>query len=395
MYEFNKIRRYWWIGPRAIVYTLFVMCQNFIQSIFESEIEGRGIHQLSSGISPRDAVSNEILEIRNILKKIGYNSQIYAERIHPELKFKVKKYTNYKKRCKDDIFIYHQTVGINFLDFIKNLDSKIIMIYHNITPPEYFVGINDKIANQCRLGLKQINELKKTVDIVVAKSEYSKNDLENIGYQNIQVMPILLDKTKYELNPIKNIISKYKNSVNILYVGRIVKHKQVDEIIKIFHYYNCNINPNSNLFLIGKPLNFDDKYYLSLESLIENEKIKNVHFIIGADDKKLVTYYSLADVFIIMSKHEGFCVPIVECMMFKVPIIANNSSAIPDTLGEGGILIKKETHREIAKLIDKIVNDETFRDSLIEKQSNQYKKLYPKDNVSFLMDILNLVKKIE
>jgi glycosyltransferase involved in cell wall biosynthesis len=208
-------------------------------------------------------------------------------------------------------------------------------------------------------------------------------------------MPILLDKTKYEPNPIKNIISKYENSVNILYVGRIVKHKQVDKIIKIFHYYNCNINPNSNLFLVGKPLNFDDNYYLSLQSIIKNEKIKNVHFIIGVDDKKLVTYYSLADVFIIMSKHEGFCVPLVECMMFKVPIIANHSSAIPFTLGKGGILIKNETYGEIAKLIDKIVNNETFRDSLIENQSNQYKKLYSKDNVTFLTDILNLVKKIK
>src|SRR3989344_1039271 len=243
MYGFRKIRRWRQKGPRVIVHTLFVQSRNLIQSLFEKKIKGVGIHQLTPEISPRDAVSNEILEIQKILKKMGYNSQIYTQGIHPELRFRVKKYTDYKKRDKNDIFIYHQTVGIDFLDFIKNLDTKIIMIYHNITPPEYFDGINEKIASLCRLGLKQLNEIKNIVDIVVAHSEYSKNDLVMHGYQNIHVMPILLDKKKYECSLIKNLISKYKNSINILYVGRLAKNKQVDKVIKIFHYYNCKINP--------------------------------------------------------------------------------------------------------------------------------------------------------
>ena len=378
IYGTRKIRRYFKTAKERIQRKL--------------EREGQGIHQILVTMETKDAISNEAITIKNILKKMGYNSQIYAQIINPELKYKVRKYTDYKKHGPNDIIIYHHSIGIDFLDLIKNLDCKVIMIYHNITPPEFFLGINEKLACLCRLGIHQLEELKNLVNVVVTKSEFSKNDLVKLGYQNVQVMSMLLDKKKYEKEPIKNFISKYQNSINILHVGRLTKHKQVDEIIKIFHYYNDKINPNSNLFLVGRPVNFSDMYYLSLKSLVKKEKIKNVHFITNADDKKLITYYSLADVFITMSQHEGFCVPLVEAMMFKVPIIANNSSAIPYTLGEGGVLINNETYEEVAKIIEKITDDKTFRNQLIVKQSHQYQKLYLKDNISLLRELITQLK---
>jgi len=353
-----------------------------------------GVHQLLPTVSPYDAIGNEVFVIQSILTKLGYDSKIYAENIHPDLKRKVKKLTEYKQnKEKNDIFIYHHSIGSNVFDFIESLDKKIIMIYHNITPPEFFEDINDEISELCHLGRTQLEKLKNKVEFAVAASEYSRIDLEKLGYKKTTVIPILLDMQKYKKQPDQDLISKYQNYTNILYVGRITPSKRIDEVIKIFHYYNSNINPDSNLFLLGMFDGLSDKYYLSLKLMIEKTGIKNVFFVTDANDKILVTYYSLADLFITMSNHEGFCVPLVENMFFRVPIIANNSSAIPYTLGNAGVLIKEETFEEVGELVDLILGDEKLKKEIIEKQTKRFSELYNKNNMDILDDLIRKVTK--
>ena len=122
------------------------------------------IHQLLPTISPYDAIGNETFVIQSILKNLGYDSKIYAENIPPDLTNKVKKYTEYKQN-KNDIFIYHHSIGSNLFDFIESLDRKIILIYHNITPPEFFEGVNYVLADLCHLGISQLEKLQKQVSI--------------------------------------------------------------------------------------------------------------------------------------------------------------------------------------------------------------------------------------
>ena len=351
------------------------------------------VHQLLPTINSFDAIGNEACIIQDELKKLGYHSEIYAQNISPSMKNRAKNFQNYKKSEGDnEIFIYHHSIGSDLLDFILSLDSKIIMIYHNITPPEFFEGKNNDLADLLRLGKIQLEKLKTCIDFAVGDSEYSRLELEKIGYKKTAVFPILLDKKKYEQKLDQTLVSKFKNSSNILYVGRIAPNKNVEEVIRIFHYYSSNINPNSNLFLVGG-FEVSDNYYQSLKSMIHNVKIKNIHFISDADDRKLVTLYSLANIFITMSKHEGFCVPLVESMLFKIPIIANNSTAIPYTLGDAGFLISDETFEEVGELVDVILGDKTVKNDIIEKQTKRLSAIYEKDNKTMLDDLIRQVNK--
>jgi len=352
------------------------------------------IYQLLPTLNPFDAIGNEACVIQDELKKLGYHSEIYAQNIHPSMKNKAKNYQDYKKsEDTNEIFIYHHSIGSDLFDFILSLDSKIIMIYHNVTPPEFFEGTNNVIADLLKQGKIQLEKLKTRIDLAVGDSEYSRLELEKIGYKKTGVFPILFDMKKYKQKPDQTLISKYKKSTNILYVGRIAPNKNVEEIIKIFHYYSSNINPNSNLFLVGRFDGVSDSYYQLLQSLIHKAEIKNIHIITDADDKKLVTLYSMADLFIIMSKHEGFCVPLVESMIFKIPIIANNSTAIPYTLDGAGFLTSDETFEEIGELVDVILGDESIKLDIVQKQTKRLSTLYEKDNKTMLDDLIRQVIK--
>ncbi|MDE1725691.1 MAG: glycosyltransferase family 4 protein [Thaumarchaeota archaeon] len=348
------------------------------------------IHQILPTISPHDAIGNEAILIQNTLTKMGYDSQIFAENIHTSMS-NVKSINDYNNSNKNDIFIYHHSIGSGLLDFILSLKCKIIMIYHNITPPEFFDGTNSTIADLLRLGRKQLEILKNKISLAAGDSEFNRLELEKIGYENTTVLPILLDFSKYLIQPDQSLISRYRDYINILYVGRIAPNKRVDDVIRSFAYFNQNINPKSNLFIVGRSNGIADRYLDSLQSLIENAQIKNVHLVTDADDKKLVNFYQIANLFVTMSLHEGFCVPLVESMYFKIPIIAHNSSAIPYTLGDSGITVKDETYEEIGELFDFILLHPELK-KIIEKQTNRFHSIYAKDNESMISDLLHLIK---
>jgi len=342
-------------------------------------------------MSGYDAIGNETITIQKTLRKMGYNSEIYAENIHPSMNGQVKSYKEYKSNDENDIFIYHHSIGSGLDNFITSLRSKIIMIYHNITPPEFFDNTNPLIAHLLRIGRSQLITLQNKISFAVGDSEYNRLELEKIGYKKTGVLPIMLDRSKYENRVDPNLTEKYKNFTNILYVGRIAPNKHVDQVIKTFAYYNYNINPQSNLILIGGFDGVTDRYYQSLNSMISASKTKNVHFITNASDNQLVSFYKVADIFITMSDHEGFCVPLVESMLCKVPIIAHDSSAIPYTLGGSGILVKNESIEEIGELINIVTTESDLRTIIIEKQIARFNEIYAKDNQSMISEILNLV----
>lgn len=345
----------------------------------------KSVHQFLPTLTPYDAIGNEVLIIKKILKNLGYSSEIFAENIHHSLKNEANFFKTYKNK-NEDIIIYHHSIGSSLCDNLKKFDSKILMIYHNITPPKLFENINPEIAKLLQLGIEQLITLKDIVSFSACDSEFNRQELEKIGYKKTDVLPILLDFSKY-----KKSSDTSKNNKNILYVGRFAPNKCIEDIIQSFCYYNLNIDSESNLFLLGQVSDHDKCYFEFLKKTVDKNKLKNIHFITDANNKSIINYYSKSNLFITMSNHEGFCVPLVESMHFKIPIIAKDSTAIPFTLGNGGILIHEETFEEIGELINLVINNDKTNISLIKEGSNQLEKIYSKTNEEF---IINLLKKI-
>jgi glycosyltransferase involved in cell wall biosynthesis len=303
--------------------------------------------------------------MQSLFREWGYTSHIFAENIHLKTTaFYDKKYKKYSH--KDNILIYHYSIGSGITEFFKTLPDKKILIYHNITPPEYFIGINESLYKLLKDGRDSLPSLIPSVELAIGDSEYNRQELENVGFSRTAVLPILIDFDTYpQFN--KSLIKKYTDDyVNLLFVGRISPNKKQEDILKIFYYYK-SINPKSRLFLVG---GFDgNKRYLDqLHDIVKKLQLSDVVFTGSIPFEDLISYYKIADVFLCMSEHEGFCVPLVESMFFNIPIIAYNSTAVPYTLENSGILVKEKRYDEIAEFIDVIINDDDLKMKIIEKQ---------------------------
>jgi glycosyltransferase involved in cell wall biosynthesis len=333
-------------------------------------------------LSVGDAIGNEVMQIHDLLEGWGYKSEIFAENIHPQLRQKAK-YYKYYQDSPDNILIYHYSIGSNITDFVKNLKSKIIIRYHNVTPPEFFDGVNEQFKMLCKKGRDDLKALNNVAVLSLANSEYSQLELDALEFKNIAVMPLIIDFNQYEGSD-KDIIKQYDDEYkNLLFVGRILPQKKQEDVIKSYYYYKKYINPKSRLFLVG---NYDSyrEYYEQLQKSINKLRLNDVYFTNMVDFKQLLSYYKLADAFICMSDWESFCVPLVESMYFNIPIIAYNSTAIPSTLGNSGILVNKKRYEEIAELINCILENHELKDHIVRKENERLHE-FEKENVSKIL----------
>lgn len=329
------------------------------------------IHQILPSITPGDAIGNEVLLIRDLLRSWGYESDIFAQHIHPDVQ--ACSYKEYElESSPHNLLIYHFSIGSEISDFIKGLPDRKIMMYHNITPSHFFRGINDTLMHLLDQGRKELESLSQVFDLALAVSEYNRIELERAGYSETAVLPLLIDFSKYQShNP--EILKKYSDDwVNILFVGRISPNKKHEDIIKVFYYYK-SINPKARLLISGD-WSGCEPYFQALQSLVQRLGLSDIHFLGKVPFRDLVSYYMVSDIFLCMSEHEGFNVPLVESMFFGIPIIAYNACAIPYTLGDAGVLVNKKDYLEIAELINVIISNANIKQRLISKQNERLKE---------------------
>ena len=336
------------------------------------------INQITATMSVGDAISNEVLAIKRILDNMGIENNIYAENIHPKLKKYVNNYREYKGN-RDHILINHFGIGSAVNDYVIKLRNTIKIIrYHNITPSSFFEGYNLVTSRLCNLGREQLKNSKEIYTYSLAVSEYNKEELINLGYNNITVIPIIMELDDYKKKPDDNIIKKSKKDIkNIVFVGRVSPNKKQEDIVKSFYYYNKYFNNNSRLFIVG---NYEgmERYYKQLNDLVCTLNLeKYVKFTGHIRFEEILGYYSIADLFLCMSEHEGFCVPLVESMYFKVPIIAYDSSAISFSLDGSSILVKEKDYKYIAGMMDYILENDKLREQIVSKQLNRLEQLKP------------------
>ena len=209
-------------------------------------------------------------------------------------------------------------------------------------------------------------------DMVFADSSFNKADLVDMGYKtDMKVLPILIPFSDYDKTPSSATIEKYSNDgyTNILFVGRIAPNKCQQDVIAAFDAYQKNYNQKSRLFIVGSPS--PQSYQNMLMAYVKRLGTKNVIFTGHTKFDEILAYYKLSDLFLCQSEHEGFCVPLVEAMYFHKPIVAYDSSAIGETLGGGGFLMKNKNPLETAGVINRILNDENLRKKIVKNQDER------------------------
>jgi len=331
------------------------------------------ILQLIPTIAYGDAVGNDAVALKKILRKMGFVTNIYAESVVAPLDSKTAyKIDKMPKVNKDDIIIYHLSTGSELNFKFANFKCRKIAIYHNVTPPEFFEQNDEFIKGINEWGLEGVKFLSDKVEYCLADSELNKQDLIELNYKcDIDVLPIVVPFEDYKKTPNRAIVKKYDDKyTNIIFTGRIAPNKKHEDVITAFYYYKKYWNDKARLILVGS-YKETDLYYMRLKKYVEEIGVEDVIFTGHIKFDEILAFYKVANVFLCMSEHEGFCVPLVEAMMFQVPIIAYNSTAIPSTLGGSGFMIDDKEPIFVAKCIDKVVSDKKLQDNLITKQNER------------------------
>lgn len=346
--------------------------------------------QFHSGTAVGDAITNLIFSFDKIFKKNNFESEIYAEYVDKHFTGKIKDVKDLS--CSsDDILIIHHSMGINCFDKIVSFPCKKILIYHNITPTVFFD--DETIRKAIKKGIEQIKEYVKYVDYAVADSNYNRRDLISYGYKKVDVLPLHVSLSRLDnvaLN--KDILSFKKNDVVFLFVGRVVPNKKQLDVIKVFSMYSKFFNSRSKLFLIGD-LSMTSYVNRLKQYCIDNGLSSKVVFTGKISDSDLKSYYSIADLFVCMSQHEGFCVPLLEAMHSKVPVIALKSSAVEEILKDSAVLFLKKSYSYIAATCNEIVVNKDLRDSILSSQNERLKELSKIDTEKSLLKIICSVSK--
>lgn len=323
-----------------------------------------------------DAVGNHTRALDLLLKDMGYDTEIYALSIDKRLGKETAKYIDdFPGVDPGDVILYQLSTGSPLNREIMKLKCRKIVNYHNVTPPNFFAGISEELEERCQKGVEQVKKMAGTFDYGIAVSAFNKSDLEAMGYTcPIEVAPILIDFDDYRRKPDPNVMARYEDDVtNIVFTGRIAPNKKQEDIIAAFYHYKKYFNPNSRLFLVGSGKGME-KYLNKLKSYVRKLGLEeSVLFTGHVKFNEILAYYRIADIFLCMSEHEGFCVPLIEAMQFQIPIVAYDSSAIGDTLGGSGLLLKEKEPLMTAAVIDRLMTDVRLRNQVVEGQRQRLK----------------------
>ncbi len=327
------------------------------------------VAQFSPSVRDGDAIGNEIVSLRSMLRTRRFPSPIYAEVSSSIGDLRIRPWSDYRGRASD-LLIVHYGIHSPHLDHVLAANSRKVLLYHNVTPPHYVEGMPGVLRDSLVEARDKLAGYRDSVELALADSEYSSNDLTNVGFPHVRVFPYVLHHRRYAISPDAAVLERYRDNglVNLLVVGRIAPNKCIEDCILAFHYFHNRIEPRSRLFIVGDPTGMEC-YLMRLERFARRLGLDgSVVFTGHVSQATLNAYYRLATALLVMSEHEGFCVPLIEAMLFNVPVFAHAACATAETMRGSGVLFREKNHPEIAEMIGVVLFDSVWKERIVRAQ---------------------------
>lgn len=351
------------------------------------------VHQLLTSLVPGDAISNEALTIRRILLEEGHESRIFGYYHHASLASHFTHSSQFPLYAAPEaLLLYHFSIGSPVSKIYFQSPGRKGMIYHNITPHAFFLDYHRILAKECYKGRKELETFVKRTDLALGDSEYNRRELEELGFPKTGVLPIVADFSLFdtEPNPVTERLLK-DDKFTLLFVGRIIPNKKIDDLLRLFAVYQKYYNPNSRLILAGEYRGFE-RYLAEIQQIVGRYDLKEVWIPGHVPFDDLVAYYRRADLYLSLSEHEGFGVPLLEAFHNKIPVIAYDAAAVAETMNGGGLLIKSKDPERICGLIEALRNDPSLRKRVVQGEEKALEKYRYHNIRSLLLDHLERLK---
>ncbi len=342
----------------------------------------RGIHQFSAGFARGDAISNEALTLRGVFREWGYASEIFSEarRILPELRQECRDAAQAAAVVKpDDMALLHLSIGSPVNLVFRDLPCRKAILYHNVTPPGFLARWQPSTAWALQRGLEEVRALAGVAEVNLADSRFNAAELESFGYRDVRVFPLVFDPARLAEPPDRRELKAWRDGrVNILFVGRCAPNKKFEDLLTAFAFFQRTVEPESRLILAGSWAG-NERYKQALAAQIRRLGLRRVECPGAVPQAALHAAYAAADLFLCLSEHEGFCIPLLEAMAHDVPVLAYAAAAVPETLDGAGVLLGEKNYPVIAEWMGRLTRDHALRRAVLAGQRARVNRYFSRD----------------
>ncbi|HEY2331880.1 MAG TPA: glycosyltransferase family 4 protein [Acidimicrobiales bacterium] len=323
------------------------------------------VHQVVASFAPRDATGNHTLQVQSVLHELGYESEIFVAVARPEVRRLTRAFQDHPG---GGWLLYQLSTGSSVADWLSARPEPKIVNYHNITPASFFAPWEPHVGVELDAGRRQLRELAPLSSLAIADSGYNQEELTEVGYDPTTVVPILLDTATFEHGVdeahLERLRAQSAGGAAWLFVGRLAPNKCQHDLMKAFAVYRQVFDPDARLRLVGGSSSgaYHDAL-LELASAIGIER--SVDFVGDVPDAVHGAHFRAADVYVSLSEHEGFGVPLLEAMHHRLPIVAYGAAAVPETIGAGGLCLEAKDPATVATAVHRVLVDHALRDGLV------------------------------
>jgi glycosyltransferase involved in cell wall biosynthesis len=335
-------------------------------------IKVASIHQLVHTLSYGDAISSEVLALDRAWRELGCVSEIVALHTHPRYQGKTK-HLEWAEGQSPDTLVLHYSLGspLNDLYRVSNATER-VLIYHNITPPHWFRSVNPRVCRNIEAGIRDLEELCRLSDRIIADSPYNASEIEAFGL-SAEVLPLPIDPSRWTVSANPGIAQMLRADPrpHLLHVGRIAPNKRLEDLIKLLFVLHTAFQKKAVLWLVG--IDTDTELYgFALKRMAREFGLEDyVRFTGGLTDEEVRSFYENSSLYLCMSEHEGYCYPVVEAMHFGLPVVAYNAGAIATTIGEGGLIVDTKDPGLLGALVAELLDDAELRRDMIKAGRTQ------------------------
>jgi len=339
-----------------------------------------------------DATSNSALAFHKYLITKGIESRLISLTSDKTVIDKVTLFKDYKFNS-ESIKILHFAIPSSLTEFFRNTGGKKVMIYHNITPSVFFADYSEFLTKFTNDGRLHLANLRDSFDLSVGVSEYNAEDLRNLNFKNVRVFPLIIDLKDYE----KPYSKGYYNLIdddrkNILCVGRIAPNKKIEDAVKMLFFYKKYLSPSIRLIVAGN-INSVPKYFSAVRDLASRFYLTSDDILFTGHIKfdEFLSVYRIADVYLSMSEHEGFCLPVMESFKMELPVAAFDAGAIKETAGEGGVIFDTKDLERVAGTLEYLINNGQVREKLINAGKSRLDEYAEDSNPLKLLELIKAI----
>ena len=334
------------------------------------------IHQITAGFASGDAISLEAVAIRDMCRALGVASEIFVpmENVAEDGRPQVRPLEDYRPAASE-LLIYHYSIQSRATDAFRRTSARKAVIYHNITPASFFRAFDERVVAQLEVARRELADVAGLASAVWADSAFNAAEVSALGAQNVRVLPLLFSARAFDVPADPTVLQGLSGpSKKILFVGRMAPNKCVEELIEAFAWYHKRIERRSELILVGSERTCP-RYFAMLRMFAAELDLMSVSFVRYASPNGLISYYQRADLFATTSRHEGYCLPVVEAMYKGVPVLARNVGGVPEAMDGAGVAFDETSPEQLACLMHRMISDSALRNEILASQQARIRRL--------------------